>query len=168
MRLLKNTDGFTVQEILVVLIVGSILVGMSLALFQFTNELFQRWHGSAELKNDVRRILCLMATDIQKANTVVSLTDTSMILVRGLDMNINYDFGESSNTNKGCRLKRNGIDITPQKAKVLLVKVNEEVIGMDSRNYRLNIFAESRWANCEYEMIATTISSSKYNFYVKR
>ncbi|HOV98339.1 MAG TPA: hypothetical protein PK595_02065 [Bacteroidota bacterium] len=168
MKVLKETDGFTIQEILVVLIVGSILVSMSFALFQFTNELFQRWNGSTEMKGDVRRILTLMAMDIQKTSSGVSLTDTSLVLTREFDKEIRYDFVKSSDLDKRWRISRNGVDITPQKAKVFLVKVREEVRGMNSVQYRISILAESRWANCQYEIVATTTPSSKSDFYVKR
>jgi competence protein ComGC len=155
---LRNEDGFTIQEILVVLIVGSILVSLSLSLFQFTNELFQTWYGTNELKSDMNRILNTMALDIQRASGVVERTNSTLILSRGVGRTVKYSFDDHS-------LRRNNVDLTPQKIKSFLVNL-EDVPGKDRRakSFHIKLFAQSKWTSYETEIVAMTSQCSKAGF----
>ena len=120
---IKREDGFTIQEVLVVLIVGSILIGLSLSLFLFTNKLFLTWSSTNELKGEANRILYQMAFDIQQSRTLVEHTDTSFVLSKSVGRVIRYGFN-------GKTLQRNDVDITPRKAATVRIKVvKEHVIG---------------------------------------
>jgi len=79
---LKKTDGFTIQELLVVLIVGSLLIGFSMSLFLFTDRLFKTWYGSGEVKMAANRILSQAALDIQQSTAVIEHTDTSFVFIK--------------------------------------------------------------------------------------
>jgi prepilin-type N-terminal cleavage/methylation domain-containing protein len=155
---IKNENGFTIQEILVVLIVGSILVSLSLALFQFTNELFQMWYGTNELKSDMNRIMHAMALDIQRSNDVIEKTDTTLVLSRGIGWTVTYSLSDNS-------LKRNEVDLTPQKKKSFRVKIEDMPKGIGSaRSFHIKLFAQSRWSSYESEIIAMIAQSSKAGF----
>jgi type II secretory pathway component PulJ len=116
---IKREDGFTIQEVLVVLIVGSILVGLSLSLFLFTNKLFLTWSGTNDLKSETNRILYQMAFDIQQAREIVENTDTSFVLSKSVGRVVRYSYN-------GKTLQRNDVEMTPRKAATIRVKVVEE------------------------------------------
>ena len=132
---IKNEDGFAIQEILVVLIVGSILVSLSLALFQFTNELFQTWYGTSEMKSDVNRIMYTLALDVQRSSNVIEKTDTTLVLSRGVGRILRYTFGNQI-------LKRDDIDLVPQKIKLFQVKIDELPLKAGSMKVK-------RWDFCD-------------------
>jgi prepilin-type N-terminal cleavage/methylation domain-containing protein len=151
-------DGFTIQEILVVLIVGSILVSLSLALFQFTNELFQMWHGTTELKSDVNRIIHTIAIDIQRSDCIVERTETGLILSKGSGWHVKYTY-------ENQKLMRNDIDLTPQKVKNFLVRWEDVP---DRKGFsplvRIKIMAQSKWSSYESEIVCGVMPSSKSEF----
>jgi len=116
---IKREDGFTIQEVLVVLIVGSILIGLSLSLFLFTNKLFLTWSGTSDLKSETNRILYQMAFDIQQTREIVEHTDTSFVLSKSVGSIVRYSYN-------GKSLLRNDVVLTPRKAATLKMKVVEE------------------------------------------
>ena len=117
--IIKQEDGFTIQEILVVLIVGSILIGLSLSLFLFTDRLFLTWSITNDLKSETNRILYQLAIDIQQSRGIVEHTDTSFVLSRSVGRVIRYSYN-------GKTMLRNNVDMTPRKAATLKMKVVEE------------------------------------------
>ncbi len=118
-HVIKREDGFTIQEVLIVLIVGSILIGLSLSLFLFTNKLFLTWSGTSDLKSETNRILYQMAFDIQQSREIAEHTDTSFVLSRSVGRVVRYSYN-------GKTLRRNYIELTPQKTARVRVKVVEE------------------------------------------
>jgi hypothetical protein len=119
---IKKEDGFTIQEILVVLLVGSILIGLSLSLFLFTNRLFTTWSGTNNLKNEANRILYNIALDIQKSREISEHTDTSFVLLRNNGRYIRYIYNDKN-------LYRNEVDMTPNKAAIKLKIADDYNIG---------------------------------------
>ena len=155
---IKDERGFTIQEILVVMIVGSILLSLSLALFQFTNELFQSWYGTNEFKSDVNRIIQTMALDIQHSSEIIEQTDTSLVLSRGLKQEVRYIFG-------GQFLRRNDVELTPQKCKTFLIKLEEiQTEKTTAKAFRIKILAQSKWTSYGAEIVASAIQSSTSEF----
>ena len=156
--LIKKTDGFTIQEILVVLLVGSILVSLSLALFQFTNELFQMWYGSTEMKSDANRILHAIALDVQRSREVIEKTDSTLIVSREIGRIVKYSYD-------GKTLLRNDVDLSPKKMnkfKIWIDEITEK--GQFQRTFRIKILTVSKWINYESEIVAMTSYCSKSGF----
>jgi len=116
---IKQEDGFTIQEVLVVLIVGSILIGLSLSLFLFTNKLFLTWSGTNDLKNESNRILYQLAFDIQQSRELIEQSDTSFVLSKSVGRVVRYIYN-------GKTLLRNDVDLTPRKAAAVRMKVVED------------------------------------------
>ena len=152
---IQNEEGFTIQEILVVLVISSILISLSLALFQFTNELFQGWQGTNELKSDANRIVHNIALDIQRSNGILERTDTTLLLSSGSRSRVKYSFSHLT-------LKRNDVDLTPKKVTRFLVHWEDIT---DKKNvtpvFRVKVLVQSRWTSYESEMICRMTPSSK-------
>jgi hypothetical protein len=158
---IKREDGFTIQEILVVLIVGSILIGLSLSLFLFVNKLFLTWSGTNDLKSEANRILYQMAFDIQQSREIVEHTDTTFVLSKSIGKYVRYNYN-------GKTLQRNDVDMTPRKAAILRVKVVEEqsLGGTLERAplFHIKILVQSALLDYTTEMDAAPASSSRLLF----
>jgi len=158
---IKKEDGFTIQEILVVLLVGSILIGLSLSLFLFTNRLFQTWSGTSDLKNETNRILYNMASDIQQSREIIEHTDTSFVLSKGAGRIVRYIYN-------GRNLLRNDVVLTPQKAEFIKIKVAEER-PLDENFERMplfhiNVLIGSKLINYMTEIDTSPAASSRLLF----
>jgi competence protein ComGC len=162
---IKREDGFTIQEVLVVLIVGSILVGLSLSLFLFTNKLFLTWSGTSELKSETNRNLYQMAFDIQQSRELVELTDTSFVLSKSVGKVVRYGYN-------GKTIQRNDVDITPRKAATVRLKVVEEhVLGGNldrSPLFHITVLVQSALLDYTAEIDAAPASSSRSLFIQSR
>jgi len=159
--IIKREDGFTIQEVLVVLIVGSILVGLSLSLFLFTNKLFLTWSGTNDLKSETNRILYQMAFDIQQSRVILDHTDTSFVLSKSVDRVVRYSYN-------GKTLQRNDVEMTPRKAATVRVRVEEEhsLGGSLDRAplFHIKILVQSTLLDYTTEMDAAPASSSRSLF----
>jgi len=93
-------SGFTIQELMVVLIVSSLLVTFSFSLFLFTGKLFASWQKKIELHSEVSRVLQLIASDVHRAKQVLELSDSTMTLVGTSSIEVIY-------STQGNRLRRN-------------------------------------------------------------
>ena len=76
MHRLKEENGFTVQELLVVLVVGSLLFSFCFSLFSFVDKVSLTWRRNKELKNVVHNNAENMAFDIQRSIWVARSADS--------------------------------------------------------------------------------------------
>jgi hypothetical protein len=162
---IKREDGFTIQEILVVLIVGSILIGLSLSLFLFTNKLFLTWSGTNDLKSETNRILYQMAFDIQQSREIIEQTDTSFVLSKRVGRVVRYSYN-------GKTLQRNDVELTPRKAAAVRVKVVEEHTLGGSLDraplFHITVLVQSALLDYTTEMDAAPAASSRSLFMQSR
>ncbi len=77
-----NQEGFTIQELLVVLMVGSLLVSFSLSLFLFTQRMFFSWERDDRMRLAIERSTQAIALDMQQAREVAVRPD-SLIVIQG-------------------------------------------------------------------------------------
>jgi len=159
--IIKQEDGFTIQEILVVLIVGSILIGLSLSLFLFTDKLFITWSGTSDLKSETNRILYQIAFDIQQSREIIEHTDTSFVLSRNVGRVIRYSYN-------GKTMLRNNVDMTPRKAATLKMKVVEEhTLGGSLERaplFHISVLIQSAVLDYTSQIDAAPASSSRMLF----
>jgi len=160
-NVIKQEDGFTIQEVLVVLIVGSILIGLSLSLFLFTNKLFLTWSGTSDLKSETNRILFQMAFDIQQSREIIEHTDTSFVLSKSVGRIVRYSYN-------GKTIMRNDVDMTPRKAGTLKMKVVEEnTLGGSLEGatlFHISVLVQSTLLDYTSQIDAAPASSSRSLF----
>ncbi len=89
-------DGFTIQELVVVLIVGSMVVAFSFSLFLFVNKMFHTWNRKTELHDAVDAVVQRMATDIQKSISIIEITDSTLTLEKELGNVIRYRYNSDT------------------------------------------------------------------------
>jgi hypothetical protein len=158
---IRLEEGFTIQEILVVILVGSLLIGFSLSLFLFTNKLFQTWYGSSELKNNSNRIVQQIALDIQQSREIIGQTDTSLVLSKGIGKIVHYIY-------EGKALQRNEVDFMPRESAAVKIKIEMEKdnipIELQGHVFRIKLLAQSKSIDCEIETDAIAVPSSRSQF----
>ena len=111
---LGDEKGFTIQETLVVLIVGSLLVSFGLSVFQFTDKLMKKWNKKNEIHAVVNSISQQIALDIQRSGRPGEITDTSLVLAYGLTQEIVFRFTDRStcrNDVQMCEMPRDELAV---------------------------------------------------------
>lgn len=159
--IIKNEDGFTIQEILVVIIVGSILIGLSLSLLLFTNKLFRTWSGTSELKSGANRILHQIAIDVQQSREVLEHTDTSLVISKGVGRVVRYSYN-------GHILSRNEVDLTLPKTIAVKIKVEENNKHVEQKEiatfFHIKVFVQSVLLDYTTEIDVAPTPSSRSLF----
>jgi hypothetical protein len=100
---IRKDDGFTIQELLVVMIAGSILVGSGLTAFEFVSRLHSRWQRESMLKAAVERAAQAIAIDIMRADGLLEMTDSTLTLRVHEDRPIRYEFNGNTILRNGLR-----------------------------------------------------------------
>ncbi len=93
---ITNEAGFTIQEILVVLLVGSLLVSFSISTYLFLGRLFTSWQRTVELHRVVNDAAQAIAFDIQHSGATYLLPDSSFIIEREAGKTVIYSFGSGT------------------------------------------------------------------------
>lgn len=132
----KDERGFTIQELMVVIIVGTMLVSFCLSIFLFGQKLFSSWQRKAELQRTVANAIQIISRDVLISSYATQLSDTGLTLKRNSENNVMY----------GCNgkfIRRNGEMIFPAgeiSLKVLFAQRNKS----DKCPSLLNIKVEGR------------------------
>ena len=101
-------DGFTIQETLVVLIAGSLLVSMAFAVMVFSYRMYNSWESKVELKCTVDHTLQTILMDIRKSRMIMETTDTTVVLEKDIGHVVRYRFDGNS-------IIRNDVNLTQGK-----------------------------------------------------
>ncbi len=104
--------GFTIQELLVVLIVGSLLVTFCLSLFLFTGKLFSSWQRHAGARRALDGVLQVISLDVQRASSVTVIPDSLCFVDRGAGRIVEYRLTPDS-------VLRNGVSMATSEGKQL-------------------------------------------------
>jgi hypothetical protein len=92
---LRYEEGFTIQEILVVLIVSSLLVSFGLSLFQFAGKLVSKWKKKTEVHSLMNSVTQRIALDVQKSKSVSEVNDSSLVLEYGIGKQVVFRFNSA-------------------------------------------------------------------------
>ena len=109
----KNEDGFTIQELLVALVVGSLLMSFCLSLFLFSDKIFITWHHTCERKDAVNYALQTFVFDIRNSREITNVRDTSLIVQRGDRRPISYFFDKTTIRRNGVFLFHGNVSVFP-------------------------------------------------------
>ncbi len=82
--------GFTITEILVVIMVGSLAIGFALSLFLFVARLVSGWQKETELKDKVHGVAYAIMQDMDRALRVEALDDSTWTIVLPADRRVTY------------------------------------------------------------------------------
>lgn len=87
-----NEGGFTMQELLVSLIVGSLVISFCMSLFLFADRSFLRWQKNLKERDLANHTLQLIVRDVQRSSDINNQTNASLSLRIGGSRLINYSF----------------------------------------------------------------------------
>src|SRR5213594_2059476 len=90
--ILKDDRGFTIQELMVTLIVGSLLVSFGFSLFLFVNKIYGSWQRKVDVQTTVSHALNVMTLDVLRSKMVPEVSDTALELISISDRRIRYHF----------------------------------------------------------------------------
>ncbi len=91
---LKSEDGFTIQELLVAIIAGSMLVGFSFSLYLFVARIVQKDMHAREHKQRAQEAVELITSDIERSSLVIQLNDSTLELGSAMHGHILYTWRE--------------------------------------------------------------------------
>ncbi len=90
---MKNEDGFTIMELTSVLVIGSLIAGLSMTAYLFSEKSFCSW----DKRNDVVRLVDgtvqVIVDDIREAKEITLFADTLVTLRKIDDREVFYHFG---------------------------------------------------------------------------
>ncbi len=109
----KSEKGFTIQELLVALVVGSLLISFCLSLFFFSNRVFVSWQRRCERKDAVHCALQTFALDIRNSMEVTNVNDTSLIVQRSRLSSVSYFFDDATLRRDGVLLFQGSVSVIP-------------------------------------------------------
>jgi prepilin-type N-terminal cleavage/methylation domain-containing protein len=87
-----SESGFTLQELLVVLAVSSILFMLGMTLFGFVTRLVSGAARKGDSRDRVEHVLQRISTDIGRANMVSEVTDSTLLLLMHDARTVRYQF----------------------------------------------------------------------------
>lgn len=82
--------GFTIPEILVVIMVGSLVIGFALSLFLFVAKLVSGWQKSTELRDQVQGVAYMVIQEMDRALRVEPVDDSTWTIVLPADRRVIY------------------------------------------------------------------------------
>ena len=145
----SGEDGFTIQELLVTLVIGSIVVTLGFSLLNFVFRTYHTWNNNAAVEDNSSFALSQLIFDLRSANRVLETTDSSMSLIMKSSDTIFYRFTSDLVT-------RNGLRLVPEDAGALTVKVrsgNSNDLAREKRqSYKIYVSLRRN----EYESVLDT------------
>ena len=126
----KEGKGFTIQELMVVLVVGSLLVTFSFSIFLFVNKLFVSWQKKTVLRAAVSHLLNTISLDLLESKQAEEMPDTALAVIKLSDIYVRYRFD-------GRRVWRNNDLIASGDATAFSLKVDEGSAPADGAQFHL-------------------------------
>ena len=99
--LLIAEAGFTIQELLVAIIVGSLLFTFAGSVFLFSQKMYIRWHHATNIYRHVNHISQLILLDLEESKHIQTITDSVLTFTRPSGLEVQYRFD-------GKGVRRNG------------------------------------------------------------
>jgi hypothetical protein len=129
-KIFKSERGFTIQELMVVLIVGLLLISFTFSLFLFSNKMMFSWQRKSDVRQTVGRVLQTIASDIMKSKQIKEVTETSIILIGKNENQIRYSFD-------GKYIYRNSDVVHSDDNIQVSVKISEDIKLKEEKNVSL-------------------------------
>jgi prepilin-type N-terminal cleavage/methylation domain-containing protein len=119
-RALADESGFTINELIVAMVVGSILVGYAFELYVFATRIITSWRARTEITGAAEGVLNRMTLDLQRSSDLIKEGDSLFVMIsdnrqiasyhvaRGMVMRGDVPMQASEKTHIGVQLVRTG------------------------------------------------------------
>ena len=109
----QGDPGFTVTEVLIGMLIGSIMIAFSLSAYQFSIRAYNRWEREKDLESNTVSVFQTLRNDIARAKFVdTSMDSASMILIGG--RSVIYRCWLENVYRNGQQMNREGIKMVVQ------------------------------------------------------
>jgi type II secretory pathway pseudopilin PulG len=81
-KFISSEEGYTIQELLVVLIVSSLLFSFGMSIYMSASKTVGGWTKKNELRESVQRTLSVVSSDLMRCSELNDLTDSALSIVR--------------------------------------------------------------------------------------
>ncbi len=78
---LADESGFTINELIVAMVVGSILVGYAFELYVFASRIITSWRARTEIAAAAEGVLNRMTLDIQRSSELIQEGDSVFVMI---------------------------------------------------------------------------------------
>lgn len=86
----RDASGFTLNEVLVALVVGGLVISFGMSLFVFSSRVFHSWQKRSALRQTTERAVQRLAYDVMRSKGILSPSGTSLSLESGTGHLIRY------------------------------------------------------------------------------
>ena len=117
---MRQSEGFTITELLVSMFIGSMIIGFVFTAYLFSQKLYGSWNKENEIKVLSYSITSTIAKDIRNSKKIVLQNDSTMMLEVIPNRIVQYSFSEYQN-------KRNDVSLNEDDQK----KIKISVVKMD-------------------------------------
>ncbi len=119
-RAFADESGFTINELIVAMVVGSILVGYAFELYVFASRIITSWRARTEIAGAAEGVLNRMTLDIQRSSELIQEGDSLFVMIsdnreiasyrvsRGMVIRGEVPMHASEKTRVGIQLVRTG------------------------------------------------------------
>lgn len=155
-----NEAGFTLQELLVVLAVSSILFMLGMNLFGFVTKLVGRAARKGDSRDRVEHVLQRISADVGGANEIIEMTDTTLILLMHDARSVRYSFSQGL-----VMRNEDTLGASPESPLNLQIRNSFGDTTSAFSPYRLSmrVWAESNEGTCSAECLASLPFSSAFS-----
>lgn len=88
----EDESGFTLQEILIVIAVASLLVSMGLSVVAVINKTFGQWRAESSLRASVNSAISRMAEDVRNSRAILAVSDSMIVISKDVGSAVTYRF----------------------------------------------------------------------------
>lgn len=149
---MKSENGFTMIELMVVLITGLLIAGISLSAYFFSEHSFYVWDKKASVTRMAEGIAQVIAADVRRAKNVALISDSVVFLGQTDCREVSYHFGERTIT-------RNDVTINGD-----TLIAADAGIAVSPFGYDINVGAMSKFKAESLHVSARQLESSVSSF----
>ncbi len=140
---MTGDEGYTLTELMVALIAGSLVVSFVFSLFTFSQRVTTAWQRKVEVRLLTEMAVGVIAEDIGRAKSIIDLNDSVAVIEQDLHKTVVYRFGPTM-------VFRNDDPLCLQKG----VSLSVTMVKNDDR-YVIN--ANARYGSLGYEIGRTAL-----------
>lgn len=106
-----NNEGYTITELLVALLIGSLIIGFCFTAYEFSQRIYSVWNKKNEIERNSNFVFQTIAFDIERAKEVKLYHDSLSMLLIG-NKHIVYRFDQGNLWRNEVQLNNDGYSVS--------------------------------------------------------
>lgn len=145
-----NNEGYTITELLVALLIGSLIIGFCFTAYEFSQRIYSVWNKKNEIERNSNSVFQTIAFDIERAKEVELYHDSLSMRLIG-NKHVVFRFDQGNLWRNEVQLNNDGYSITVDVAK-------------EKETFSINIRSTLRNLTYSVSGTAASLRSSKEEF----